>query len=141
MAGNELVVDVPKIKKAAHSAIPLTITTYTLPHEIEVYIEEVLEVFLGELGQAKLKDYLVYCLRELAVNAKKANTKRVYFETKGLDLKTPAEYEEGMSSFKQTRWRTSRSICRSRRKSNTTSRSSSRPGARTSCSRSATTSR
>ncbi|HUW69660.1 MAG TPA: HDOD domain-containing protein [bacterium] len=100
MAGNELVVDVPKIKKAAHSAIPLTITTYTLPHEIEVYIEEVLEVFLGELGQAKLKDYLVYCLRELAVNAKKANTKRVYFETKGLDLKIPSDYEEGMRSFK-----------------------------------------
>ena len=87
MAGNELVVDVGKIKKAAHSAIPLTITTYTLPHEIEVYIEEVLAVFLGELGQARIKDYLVYCLRELAVNAKKANTKRVYFETKGLDLR------------------------------------------------------
>lgn len=100
MAGNELVVDVAKIKKAAHSAIPLTITTYTLPHEIEVYIEEVLEVFLGELGQARIKDYLVYCLRELAVNAKKANTKRVYFESKGLDLKNPAEYEEGMRSFK-----------------------------------------
>lgn len=100
MAGNELVVDVPKIKKAAHSAIPLTITTYTLPHEIEVYIEEVLEVFLGELGQAKLKDYLVYCLRELAVNAKKANTKRVYFETRGLDLKIPSDYEEGMRTFK-----------------------------------------
>lgn len=58
MAGNELVVDVAKIKKAAHSAIPLTITTYTLPHEIEVYMESVLEVFLGELGQAKIKDYL-----------------------------------------------------------------------------------
>jgi putative nucleotidyltransferase with HDIG domain len=100
MAGNELVVDVAKIKKAAHSAIPLTITTYTLPHEIEVYIESVLEVFLGELGQAKIKDYLVYCLRELAVNAKKANTKRVYFETRNLDLNDPSEYEEGMNSFK-----------------------------------------
>jgi len=100
MAGNELVVDVTKIKKAAHSAIPLTITTYTLPHEIEVYIEEVLEVFLAELGQSRIKDYLVYCLRELAVNAKKANTKRVYFEIKGYDLKNPSEYEEGMRTFK-----------------------------------------
>ncbi|GAB1431390.1 ATP-binding protein [Spirochaetota bacterium] len=100
MAVNELVVDVAKIKKAAHSAIPLTITTYTLPHEIEVYIEEVLEVFLSELGQARLKDYLVYCLRELAVNAKKANTKRVYFETKGLDISDPGEYETGMENFK-----------------------------------------
>ncbi|TFG84618.1 MAG: hypothetical protein E4H20_02705, partial [Spirochaetales bacterium] len=100
MAGNELVVDVAKIKKAAHSAIPLTITTYTLPHEIEVYMEAVLEVFLGELGQARIKDYLVYCLRELAVNAKKANTKRVYFEIKGMDLNDSADYEEGMKSFK-----------------------------------------
>ena len=100
MAGNEIVVDVARIKKAAHSAIPLTITTYTLPHEIEVYMEEVLDVFLNELGQARLKDYLVYCLRELAVNAKKANTKRVYFETRGLNLNDPEEYEEGMKQFK-----------------------------------------
>src|SRR5512138_568832 len=96
----ELVVDVPKIKKAAHNAIPLTITTYTLPHDMETYMEEVLEVFLAELGQAKLKDYLSYCLRELAVNAKKANTKRVYFETRGLDLSDADDYEEGMKTFK-----------------------------------------
>jgi len=100
MPAAELVVDVPKIKKAAHNAIPLTITTYTLPHDIEVYMEEVLDVFLSELGQKKLKDYLVYCLRELAVNAKKANTKRVYFEVKGLDIDDAAEYEEGMKTFK-----------------------------------------
>lgn len=100
MAANELVVDVSKIKKAVHSAIPLTITTYTLPHEIEIYLEEVLDVFLGELGQKKLKDYLVYCLRELAVNAKKANTKRVYFETRGLAINDPSDYEEGMKGFK-----------------------------------------
>jgi HD-like signal output (HDOD) protein len=100
MAGNELIVDVTKIKKAVHSAIPLTITTSTMPHEIEVYMEEVLEVFLNELGQSRIKDYLVYCLRELAVNAKKANTKRVYFETRGLDLNNAKDYAEGMKTFK-----------------------------------------
>jgi putative nucleotidyltransferase with HDIG domain len=101
MPASELVVDVAKIKKAAHNAIPLNILTYTLPHDIEVYMEEVLDVFLAELGQKKLKDYLVYCLRELAVNAKKANTKRVYFETRGLDINDAEQYEEGMKSFKQ----------------------------------------
>jgi putative nucleotidyltransferase with HDIG domain len=101
MPAAELVVDVPKIKKAAHNAIPLTITTYTLPHDIEIYMEEVLDVFLSELGQKKLKDYLVYCLRELAVNAKKANTKRVYFDARSLDINDPGEYEEGMKNFKQ----------------------------------------
>ncbi|AEJ18188.1 HDOD domain-containing protein [Gracilinema caldarium] len=97
----ELVVDVSRIKKAINSGIPLTITSYTLPHEIEVYIEEVLETFLKELGQAQLKDYLSYCLRELAVNAKKANTKRVYFMERGLDLNNPEDYKLGMTNFKQ----------------------------------------
>jgi len=97
----DLVVDVSRIKKAINSGIPLTITSYTLPHEIEVYIEEVLEAFLKELGQEKLKDYLSYCLRELAVNAKKANTKRVYFMERGLDLNNPEDYKLGMANFKQ----------------------------------------
>jgi putative nucleotidyltransferase with HDIG domain len=101
MPAAELVVDVPKIKRAAQSAIPLTITTYTLPHDIEVYMEEVLDAFLMELGQRKLKDYLVYCLRELAVNAKKANTKRVYFDTKALNIEDSDDYDQGMKTFKQ----------------------------------------
>jgi len=99
-AAQELTVDVSKIKKAVLSGIPLTITTYTLPHEIEVYIEQVLEAFLRELGQEKLKDYMSYCVRELAVNAKKANTKRVYFMERGLDLSVPDDYKVGMENFK-----------------------------------------
>jgi putative nucleotidyltransferase with HDIG domain len=101
MSASELVVDVAKIKRAANNAVALNILSYTLPHDIEVYMEEVLDIFLGELGQKKLKDYLVYCLRELAVNAKKANTKRVYFESRGLDINDSEQYEEGMSAFKQ----------------------------------------
>jgi putative nucleotidyltransferase with HDIG domain len=101
MSASELVIDVAKIKRAAHNAISLNILTYTLPHDIEVYTEEILNVFLTELGQEKLQDYLVYCLRELAVNAKKANTKRVYFDSRGLDIDDPDQYEEGMTNFKQ----------------------------------------
>jgi putative nucleotidyltransferase with HDIG domain len=96
-----LVVDEAKVKKAVQSGIPLTITTFTLPHEIEVYIEQVITVFLKQLDQEKLKDYIVYCVQELAVNAKKANTKRVYFLERGLDLANPDDYKLGMSSFKE----------------------------------------
>ncbi|GAB1482288.1 ATP-binding protein [Treponema sp.] len=95
-----LTVDEGRIRKAVQSGIPLTITSYTLPHEIEMYIEQVLEVFLREVGQANLKDYLVYCVRELAVNAKKANTKRVYFLERGLDLHNQDDYKTGMEGFK-----------------------------------------
>ena len=35
------------------------------------------------------------------MNAKKANTKRVYFMEKGLDLNNDKDYELGMKTFKQ----------------------------------------
>jgi putative nucleotidyltransferase with HDIG domain len=97
----ELVVDEVKVKKAVQSGIPLTITTFTLPHEIEVYIDRVLTVFLKQVDQEKLKDYVVYCVQELAVNAKKANTKRVYFTERGLDLANAEDYKIGMATFKE----------------------------------------
>jgi hypothetical protein len=96
----ELTVDEAKIKKAVQSGIPLTITTYTLPHEIEMYIEKAVTVFLKQIDKEDLKDYVIYCVQELAVNAKKANTKRIYFMEQGLDLTNPHDYREGMASFK-----------------------------------------
>lgn len=80
--------------------VPLSITTYTLPHEIELYISEILSLFLQELSQERLKDYLSYCINELTANAKKANTKRVYFAEKKLDINKTRDYEMGMQSFK-----------------------------------------
>src|SRR5512136_1512489 len=93
-------IDLAQVKRAAHNGFPLPYKTYTLPHETEVYLDKVLEAFLTELGQQKLKEPLSYCLRELAVNAKKANTKRVFFLEKGLDLNNEKDYELGMKSFK-----------------------------------------
>ncbi len=90
-----------KIIRAVRGSIPLAITTYKLPHETEMDLENVLGMFLKEMDQEILKDRLSYCLRELAVNAKKANTKRVYFEEKNLDLDNKEQYEEGMKHFKE----------------------------------------
>jgi len=97
----ELVVDEEKIKKAIQSGLPLTITTYTLPKEIEVYIEQVIDAFLKHMDQLKLKDYIVYCVQELVVNAKKANTKRVFFKERGLDINNESDYAKGMENFKE----------------------------------------
>jgi putative nucleotidyltransferase with HDIG domain len=93
--------DEEKVLKAARSSIPLTVKSYTLPRETEEYLEEILSLFLKEMGQEQLKDALSYCLREIAVNAKKANTKRVYFKERGLDILDDGDYQEGMQQFKQ----------------------------------------
>jgi putative nucleotidyltransferase with HDIG domain len=93
-------VDVEKVIHAARHSVPLAVKTYTLPHEMENYLEEVLGIFLKELGRENLKEPLAYCLRELAVNAKKANTKRVYFKLKNLNINDNEDYIQGMSQFK-----------------------------------------
>ena len=93
-------IDVERLRRCVHSSIPISFKTYTLPHETEVYLEKVLGILLAELGQERLKDPLAYCLRELAVNAKKANTKRVYFTERALNLNDEGDYREGMKGFK-----------------------------------------
>lgn len=95
------IVDALRIRKAAQTGIPLSIVTYTLPHDMEMYMNDVLVSFLKELNQEKMSDYLIYCLNELTTNAKKANTKRVYFQELGLDINNPDDYEKGMKSFKE----------------------------------------
>ena len=92
--------DNSKIKMAIRAGIPLSITTYTLPREMAEYMEEVLAAFLGELGQEHMESYLRYCLNELVTNAKKANTKRIYFKEKNLDINNDSDYEFGMKDFK-----------------------------------------
>ena len=90
-----------KIKKAIESELPLLITTFTLPHEMEMYINEVASCFLRELNQEYIIKYVLYCIKELTSNAKKANTKRVYFEEKNLNINNELQYKKGMESFKQ----------------------------------------
>jgi len=98
----KLVADETKIKKATLSGLPLIVTTSTMPRETEIYIEEVITIFLKYAGKENLKDYIVYSVLELAANAKRANTKRVYFIERGLDITNDYDYSLGMEYFKET---------------------------------------
>lgn len=100
MSAKKIAVDSEKIKMAIRSGLPLSITTYTLPHEMEAYMGDVLTIFLTELEQAHMIQYLSYCLNELTTNAKKANTKRIYFQEKNLDIMNANDYRTGMATFK-----------------------------------------
>ena len=93
-------VDLAKIKKAVQVGIPLSITTYTFPHEAEVYISEVIAAFFHEINQENMTEYIIYSMNELITNAKKANTKRIYFKEKNLDINDKAQYDLGMQTFK-----------------------------------------
>ena len=92
--------DREKIRNSVRLQMPIEITTYTLSRNMEIYIYDILTTFLEECHEEHLIQSLKYCLGELLTNAKKANTKRVYFKEKGLNIDNPEEYEKGMDQFK-----------------------------------------
>ena len=92
-------VDKEKIQVAVKLHSPIEIVSYVLPRDKELYIQEVLTEFLTECHQEHLAESLRFCITELLVNAKKANTKRVFFKEKNLDITSLEDYETGMKTF------------------------------------------
>jgi HD-like signal output (HDOD) protein len=93
-------IDIAEIQKAALRSIPLSFRLTSLPHESHALLDRILEVYLDELGHEKILEPLSYCLKELIINAQKANTKRLYFEKLGLDITNEHDYEAGMRDFR-----------------------------------------
>lgn len=64
--------------------------------------DEILEVaaqLLQNLQRSFMLDSITYFLREFVSNANKSNIKRVYFQSKKLDIHDPKDYETGMIDF------------------------------------------
>lgn len=97
----KLTVDKQKLLQAINMGVPVSITSYTLPRATEAFMMDVTSTFLQLLHREDIVDCITYCLKELTTNAKKANTKRIYFTEKKLNLFKQADYEEGMKNFKE----------------------------------------
>ncbi|HOV13235.1 MAG TPA: HDOD domain-containing protein [Spirochaetota bacterium] len=80
---------------------PIVFKDYKIPRENEDFYVMVLEKILKHIGKEKIADHLGYCLRELIGNAKKANTKRVFFIKQNLDITNSEHYAKGMKEFKE----------------------------------------
>lgn len=93
-------VDVEKIRTAIKLHTPIEVTTYTLPRNMEIYVQQVMDTFLQECHQEHMIGYLNFCLGELLTNSKKANTKRIYFKLNKLDIFNKDDYLRGMENFK-----------------------------------------
>lgn len=89
-----------KIKWALTTGKPIQVKTNRYLPEDREFIDSVLDRFLNEAGIKFLMNKISYCVHELATNAKKANTKRVYFKSKKLDINNSEHYSLGMKEFK-----------------------------------------
>lgn len=90
---------VAEVKRAVQSSIPFVLRIEGSVPDSFPLIDSVLEAFLAELGQEKVQEALSYCVKELVLNAEKANAKRVYFEERGLDITGKEDYDTGMNGF------------------------------------------
>jgi len=77
---------IQSVDSAIVNSLTLTVRTVTyLPRE-RVHIDRILEAFLSAARMRPLKNKLSYCVHELAGNAKRANTKRLFFQERNFDI-------------------------------------------------------
>ncbi|MCB1166258.1 MAG: histidine kinase [Leptospiraceae bacterium] len=99
----DLAVDVKdreRILDAVNAGKRVKFVTYSLTDTMERQLDFVVAAILKKYNHSKLQSTLYSCLKELVVNATKANAKRVYFEELGLDIANPDQYRQGMESLK-----------------------------------------
>lgn len=79
----------------------ITVVTYYLTDYGEMVLNAISERILSRYGRSDLTDLVYTALKELVMNATKANLKRIILADEGLNPDEPADYETGMRLFKQ----------------------------------------
>lgn len=69
--------------------------------EVEAQIIKMIHRYLEQYDLLFHKDTIISITKELVNNAIKANLKRIYFKSSGLDIRNPVQYREGMETFKE----------------------------------------
>ncbi|MEM7184395.1 MAG: hypothetical protein AAF518_26090 [Spirochaetota bacterium] len=80
----------------------LLVKFFKMSQQIERTIQEKAMAILEQYQQSRFLPILYTILKELAINACKANQKRVFFEEKGYDIKNQEEYKIGIREYKKT---------------------------------------
>ncbi len=90
----------PQIDKLLEEEKDFDITFYTLTDEVEKVVEYTINQILTKYGKFELLPFLYTCVKELMVNATKANIKRLLFEEAGLDINNENDYYKGLIEFR-----------------------------------------
>lgn len=87
--------------KKIDSNEPFSISFKYATPDILVLISSILARLLSGTGQIYLLSTLIVIVRELVMNAEKANAKRVFFEMNSVDSSNPEAYAFAMKRFKE----------------------------------------
>lgn len=77
------------------------LVTHTLTNKVEKQIDFLIGTILKKYDRESLQAALYSCIKEVVVNATKANAKKVFFEEQGLNFSDRTDYIEGMKRLKK----------------------------------------
>lgn len=78
----------------------IVLVTHSLTDNVEKQLDFLILTVLTKYGREALQAALYSCVKEVVVNATKANAKRVFFEEQGLKFNDKTDYIEGMKRLK-----------------------------------------
>lgn len=99
-AKSKFLINTKNIKQAVEEYKNIVFQVHSLDPKIEKNISNVLTSVLKKTKNIKIKNVLFTIIRELLVNAIKANTKRIHFNKKNLNIENEADYKKGIKDFK-----------------------------------------
>lgn len=79
----------------------LVVRAFGVIHSTEDFIRSFVRKVTDKFGRADLAPALEIIVKELTMNAAKANFKRIFFTENGIDAKDPADYEAGLARFRE----------------------------------------
>ncbi len=91
-----------KIKSMVSTKEKISLKSSKINSKLEKYVLLIITEILKKHGQDRFTEMLYTTIKELAINAVKANQKRIFFEVNGLDIFDESQYAEGMVKFKQS---------------------------------------
>jgi hypothetical protein len=89
-----------KLKNTIRARDKISVKSSKINSKLENYVLSIIREILEKHDQARFTDMIYTILKELAINAIKANQKRIFFEEKALDIMKQEDYEQGIAEFK-----------------------------------------
>ena len=90
-----------EIRRAVAKREQIRLRSYAMMDETEEALKEILALVLNAYNSLHLMEAVYTSLKELAINAVKANMKRVVFQKHKLNIDHPPDLEYGMGLFRE----------------------------------------
>lgn len=89
-----------ELSKKIENGEPFNINVKYAGREMLMIINSVMAKLLSKADHLFLQQSIITILREIIVNAQKANAKRIYFRKNNLDINNVEDYQRGIEKFK-----------------------------------------